>query len=79
MEFLIKSNLFAILNIFFRFEFSGQDYDEDELEKELEELEQQELDEHLLSVNTDEHALPDVPTGDITIPAAAMEQNHKSK
>lgn len=65
------------MNIFFHFEFSGQDYDEDELEKELEELEQQELDEHLLSVNTDEHALPDVPTGDIT--AAAMEQNRKSK
>jgi len=40
----------------------GQDIDEDELEKELEELEQEELDKELLGIqSTDE--LPSVPTG----------------
>lgn len=59
--------------------FSGNSYDEDELERELEELEQEELDEHLLSVRTDEHTLPDVPNGDVKIPNAAVEPNKKSK
>lgn len=58
--------------------FSGNGYDEDELERELEELEQEELDEHLLSVRTDEHTLPDVPNGDVKIPNAATEPNKKS-
>lgn len=55
----------------------GNGYDEDELERELEELEQEELDEHLLSVRTDEHTLPDVPNGDVKIPNAAVEPNKK--
>lgn len=58
--------------------FSGNSYDEDELERELEELEQEELDEHLLSVRSDEHTLPDVPNGDVKIPNAAAEPNKKS-
>lgn len=58
--------------------FSGNSYDEDELERELEELEQEELDEHLLSVRTDEHTLPNVPNGDVKIPNAAAEPNKKS-
>lgn len=58
--------------------FSGQDYDEDELEKELEELEQEDLDEQLLHVPIDNgHKLPEVPTGDIKIPAAAVEKKDK--
>ncbi|XP_034950053.1 charged multivesicular body protein 4b [Chelonus insularis] len=41
----------------------GQDIDEDELEKELEELEQQRLDEELLSIN---NPLPEIPDAIVT-------------
>lgn len=44
----------------------GQDYDEDELEKELEDLQQEELDNELLGVKRESHELPEVPAGDIT-------------
>lgn len=50
----------------------GQDMDEDELERELEELEQEELDKELIGVKpvpTDK--LPDVPSAE---PAAAREK-----
>lgn len=40
-------------------------FDEDELEKELEDLEQQEFDKELLDVNAHSHSLPEVPVGDI--------------
>ncbi|XP_031619808.1 charged multivesicular body protein 4b [Contarinia nasturtii] len=55
----------------------GQDVDEDELEKELEELEQEELDKDLLGVGTSTHELPEVPTGDIKEPAAASKEKKK--
>lgn len=42
----------------------GQDVDEDDLLKELEELEQEELDKELLGVATPTPELPSVPTGD---------------
>lgn len=54
----------------------GQDYDEDELEKELASLEQEDLDDQLLTVPTDQHQLPDVPNGDIS---ASIERNKKSE
>lgn len=60
---------FLIMNLFL-----GQDYDEDELEKELEELEQEELDKDLLGVGESTDELPEVPTGDISEPAAAKEK-----
>lgn len=50
----------------------GQDVDDDELERELEELEQEELDKELIGVKpvpTDK--LPDVPSAE---PAAAKEK-----
>lgn len=47
----------------------GQDYDEDELNAELEELEQEELDENMLSIGTSE--LPSVPTDDLPEPSRA--------
>lgn len=56
---------------------TGQDIDEDELEKELEELEQQELDKDLLGVGTSTHELPEVPTGEIKEPAAANKEKKK--
>lgn len=59
--------------------YSGQDVDEDELEKELEELEQEELDKDLLGVGTSTHELPEVPTGDIKEPAAASKEKKKGK
>lgn len=61
------------------FVYSGQDYDEDELEKELEELEQEELDKDLLGVGTATHELPEVPTGDVKEPAAAAAAKEKKK
>lgn len=39
----------------------AQDYDEDELERELEDLEQEKLDSELLEVRSGEHELPEVP------------------
>lgn len=58
---------------------SGFNYDEDELEKELEDLEQEELDKELLSTGTHAHELPEVPIGDIKAPAPADEQKKKGK
>lgn len=46
----------------------GQDVDEDELERELEELEQEELDKELLGVGPSVDDLPSVPTTDIARP-----------
>lgn len=43
----------------------GQDVDEDELEKELEELEQEELDKELLGVTTPGEDLPEVPAAEL--------------
>lgn len=43
----------------------GQDIDEDELERELEELEQEELDKELLGVGPSANELPDVPSGEL--------------
>lgn len=40
----------------------GQDADEDELEKELEELQQEQLDKELLGIDTTTDELPAVPT-----------------
>ncbi|XP_055315501.1 charged multivesicular body protein 4b-like [Sitodiplosis mosellana] len=53
----------------------GFNYDEDELEKELQDLEQEQLDEDLLSTGTHAHELPEVPNGDIKAPA--VEENKK--
>lgn len=39
----------------------GQDIDEDELQRELEELEQEELDRELLNISTTTNTLPSVP------------------
>lgn len=50
----------------------GQDVDDDELEKELEELEQEELDKELLGVQPETDQLPDVPSTDL--PAKAKEK-----
>jgi len=49
----------------------GQDYDEDELNAELEELEQEELDENMLSIGTPAPELPSVPTTDLPEPSRA--------
>lgn len=56
------------------FSFVGQDIDEDELEKELEELEQEELDKDLLGVGTSTNELPEVPTSELKDPAKAKEK-----
>jgi len=56
----------------------GTDIDEDELEKELEELEQEELDKELLGTGpatTDQ--LPSVPTGELPVPAARSKATAK--
>lgn len=50
----------------------GQDIDDEELEKELEELEQEELDKELLGVQPETDQLPDVPATDL--PAKAKEK-----
>lgn len=52
----------------------GQDIDEDELNRELEELEQEELDKELIGVGPSSGELPEVPTGEIIEPAAASEK-----
>ncbi|KAJ4448501.1 Charged multivesicular body protein 4C [Periplaneta americana] len=46
----------------------GQDVDEDELERELEELEQEELDKELLGVGPSVDELPSVPTAEVAKP-----------
>ncbi|KAL5286079.1 CHMP4B family protein [Megaselia abdita] len=43
----------------------GQDIDDEELERELEELEQEELDKELLGVGEPSTSLPDVPTDEV--------------
>jgi hypothetical protein len=43
---------------------------QDELERELEELVQEELDKELLGVGTSAHELPNAPTSDIAKPIA---------
>lgn len=60
------------------FLFSGQDIDEDELERELEELEQEDLDKDLLGVPSTSE-LPEVPTGEIKEPAIAAKDKKKGK
>lgn len=57
----------------------GQDYDEDELEQELEALEQEELDKDLLGVGTSTNELPEVPSGDIKEPASTPKEKEKKK
>lgn len=57
----------------------GQDYDEDELEQELEALEQEELDKDLLGVGTSTNELPEVPSGDIKEPATTPKEKEKKK
>ncbi|XP_071444473.1 charged multivesicular body protein 4 [Hetaerina americana] len=52
----------------------GQDVDEDELEKELEELEQEELDRELLDVGPSTDDLPSPPTTEVVKPKAAKKQ-----
>lgn len=56
------------------FYWVGQDIDEDELNRELEELEQEELDKELIGVGPSSAELPEVPTGEIREPAAASEK-----
>lgn len=58
---------------------SGQDIDDEELEKELEELAQEELDKDLLGVGTPSAELPEVPAGDIKEPAAPSKDKKKGK
>jgi len=58
----------------------GQDADEDELEKELEELQQEQLDEELLGIpqhdaTTDE--LPTVPTSVPVVPSKTRTSNYR--
>lgn len=57
----------------------GQDYDEDELEQELEALEQEELDNQLIGVGTSANELPEVPTGDLKEPATSPKEKGKIK
>jgi len=54
----------------------GNDIDEDELEKELEELEQEELDKELLGVGGPATELPEVPTA---VPTAELKDKTKVK
>lgn len=54
----------------------GQDIDEDELERELEELEQEELDKDLLGVGPSTQDLPEVPTAE---PAKEPASSSKDK
>lgn len=53
----------------------GQDVDEDELMKELEELEQEELDKQLLETGEPAEALPEVPTTDLPAKAKGKRYN----
>jgi len=54
----------------------GQDLDDDELERELEELEQEGLDEALLNVEPAKTKLPDVP-GTVPVPAERRKEQRK--
>lgn len=55
----------------------AQDVDEDELERELNEMAQEELDKELLDVGPAANVLPDVPTEDL--PEAAKKEKEKKK
>lgn len=58
----------------------GQDIDEDELERELEELEQEELDKDLLGVGPSTQDLPEVPTAEpAKEPAASSKEKKKGE
>lgn len=55
----------------------GQDIDEDELEKELEELEQEELDKDLLGVGPLTDELPAVPKAELVKPTPASSSKYR--
>lgn len=57
---------------------AGLDFDESELMKELEDLEQEELNSELLEINISGHKLPEVPAADIKEPIIAN-KNKKCK
>uniref|UniRef100_A0A1B6LBV6 Uncharacterized protein n=1 Tax=Graphocephala atropunctata TaxID=36148 RepID=A0A1B6LBV6_9HEMI len=57
----------------------GTDIDEDELEKELEELEQEELDKELLGTGPTADQLPSVPAGELPVPAARAKASAKAE
>lgn len=50
---------------------AAEDFDESELMKELEDLEQEELNSELLEININEHKLPEVPANDMKEPSIA--------
>lgn len=54
----------------------GQDADEDELEKELEELQQEQLDKELLGIDTTTDELPAVPTSVPVAPSKTRTSNY---
>lgn len=56
----------------------GQDADEDELEKELEELQQEQLDKELLGIDTTTDELPAVPTSVPVAPSKTRTSNYSS-
>ena len=56
----------------------GQDADEDELEKELEELQQEQLDKELLGIDTTTDELPAVPTAVPVAPSKTRTSNYYS-
>lgn len=54
----------------------GQDADEDELERELEELQQEQLDKELLGIDTTTDELPAVPTAIPAVPSKSRTSNY---
>jgi len=54
----------------------GQDADEDELEKELEELQQEQLDKELLGINETTDELPEVPNSVPVAPSKIRTSNY---
>ena len=69
----------SLINSCFCLAYVGQDYDEDELEQELEALEQEELDKDLLNVGPSTSELPEVPSGDLKEPATTPKEKEKKK
>lgn len=65
-------------NSFIPFHRLAEDFDESELMKELEDLEQEELNSELLGIHVNEDKLPDVPVGDLKVPIVAN-TNRKCK
>lgn len=63
-----KPRLITISLSFYLLFPSAEDFDESELMKELEDLEQEELNNELLEININEHKLPEVPASDIKEP-----------